>query len=187
MIKELEKRNALFINKILIFGCIFIFIIGALFHFLYHISGNNQIAAVFFPVNESIFEHLKLALYPTIIYWLIAYLILHRDYKLYLSKWIVSMTFSIAVSIIFIVAYYYVFNYAFNISLTILDILSLLAGSFLGQILGCHIYNRSKGSTIFSVICILILLLTCISFANFTFYPPNLPLFIDPSTGQLGI
>ena len=39
------------------------FVLGALMHFAYNVF-SNPIVAVIAPVNESIFEHLKLVLYP---------------------------------------------------------------------------------------------------------------------------
>ena len=45
-------------KKILI-NSLFIFVISSIFHFVYNIFPNN-ITALFFPVNESIWEHYKL-------------------------------------------------------------------------------------------------------------------------------
>lgn len=187
MIKELEKRNIKFINKIIILGILIIFFLSALFHFLYDITGGSDIAAIFFPVNESIFEHLKLALYPTLIYWLITFLIFKNDYKLRFSKWFTGMTFSIFTCMIYILSQYYILRYALNLSSSILDILSIFIGLLLGQILGCHIYNRSTSSIGILVFCIIVVLLTCIVFANLTFYPPKLPLFLDNPSQTYGI
>ena len=39
-------------------------ILGTLLHFTYEWSGENPIIALFSAVNESIWEHLKLAFYP---------------------------------------------------------------------------------------------------------------------------
>ncbi|MBE6047503.1 MAG: hypothetical protein E7213_03680 [Clostridium sp.] len=187
MIRELEKRNNQFINKVIIGGSIAIFIIATLFHFIFDLCSSCEILGIFFPVNESIFEHLKLSFYPTIVYWIVIFLIFNRDYKLNKYKWFTGMTFSIFTCILFVVCYYYVFHYALNISIKILDILSLLVGSLFGQMLGCHVYNKSSAQKFSLIICIMILILTAVFFANFTFYPPKLPLFLDISNGTYGI
>lgn len=187
MIKELEKRNIKFINKVIILGAIIIFFLSALFHFLYNITGRTVVAAIFFPVNESVFEHLKLALYPTLIYWLITFFIFKNNYKLRFSKWFAGMTFSIFVCMLYILSQYYIINYALNMSSLILDILSIFIGLFLGQTLGCHIYNRCTESTGILIFCIILVLLIVIFFANLTFYPPKLPLFLDNPSGTYGI
>lgn len=184
---EIYKRNTAFINKVILSGTVVIFFLGALFHFLYDATGKSPFAAIFFPVNESIFEHLKLVLYPSILFWIISFFILSRNHKIHFSKWIISMTFSIITSMIYIVCYYYVSHYAFDISISILDILSLLAGSFLGQLLACHLNNKLPVTKTWHIFCIIFILLICIFFANFTFYTPHLPIFMDPPTGTYGI
>lgn len=46
-------------------GFIVISIVGTLLHFLYEMSGHNKIVAIFAAVNESTWEHIKIALTPT--------------------------------------------------------------------------------------------------------------------------
>ncbi|SFU72567.1 hypothetical protein SAMN04487886_11206 [Clostridium sp. DSM 8431] len=187
MIKEFEKRDIKLINKIILSGTLIIFLLSSLFHFLFNITGGSTIAAIFFPVNESVFEHLKLVLYPSIIFWIASYFILNKNYKISFSKWVISMTLSIITNMLFILACFYVARYAFNIESLILDILSILIGSFLGQLLGMHFYNNGQKNIFLSSICILLIIIMCISFANFTFYPPKLPLFMELSSGKYGI
>lgn len=59
-------------NKIMLFcliGFIFVSIFGTLSHFFYGWSGNNKLVGIFFTANESTWEHLKLAIFPTLIYF----------------------------------------------------------------------------------------------------------------------
>ncbi len=39
-------------------------ILGVIFHFVYNWTGGNRLIGFFVPVNESIWEHLKLVFYP---------------------------------------------------------------------------------------------------------------------------
>ena len=55
----------------LIFSIILISIIGTLSHFLYDISNHNKIVGLFAAVNESTWEHIKIALTPTILWSLV--------------------------------------------------------------------------------------------------------------------
>ena len=52
----------------IIIGIIFISIIGTLLHFMYEFSGHNKIVSLFAAVNESTWEHIKIALTPTFIW-----------------------------------------------------------------------------------------------------------------------
>ena len=50
--------------------------IGALLHFTYEWSNNNSLIATFSTVNESTWEHLKLAFFPILIFGIIDLLVL---------------------------------------------------------------------------------------------------------------
>ena len=52
-------------------GFIVISIVGTLLHFLYEISGHNKVVAIFAAVNESTWEHIKIALTPTFLWGLL--------------------------------------------------------------------------------------------------------------------
>lgn len=49
---------------------IVISILGTLGHFLYEISGHNKFMAIFAAVNESTWEHIKIALIPSLLWGL---------------------------------------------------------------------------------------------------------------------
>jgi len=60
----LTKRKVLVIEVI---GTLFIIIQGSAFHFTYELSGNNPVVGSISAVNESVWEHLKLAFWPALI------------------------------------------------------------------------------------------------------------------------
>ena len=56
-----------------VFSSICIVILGSGWHFLYVILEKSNLVAWCTPINESIWEHLKLTLYPVLIVMLILY------------------------------------------------------------------------------------------------------------------
>ena len=54
----------------IIIAIIFISVIGTLLHFMYEWSGHNKVVSLFAAVNESTWEHIKIALTPTFIWTL---------------------------------------------------------------------------------------------------------------------
>lgn len=54
--------------KLEVIDFIFISILGTLLHFVYDWFGKNDIIGIFSAINESVWEHLKLLFYPTIIF-----------------------------------------------------------------------------------------------------------------------
>ncbi|MDE7286750.1 MAG: hypothetical protein K2N55_07930, partial [Lachnospiraceae bacterium] len=61
------------LKKEMIKGILFVSIVGTLCHFIYKWSGKNPIAGLFFPVNESTWEHMKLLFFPMLLYALYMY------------------------------------------------------------------------------------------------------------------
>ena len=49
-------------------GIICFTIAGTLSHFVYEWSGKNPFLALFFPINETTWEHMKLVFFPSIVY-----------------------------------------------------------------------------------------------------------------------
>lgn len=99
--------------------------LGTLWHFVYEWSGDNFLLGLIAPVNESVFEHLKLLLVPVFLFTLIefVYLIELRECLLW-RKW-KSMMAGIA----FIVIFYYCYTGILQRNVAWLDI-----GSFYGAV-----------------------------------------------------
>ncbi|MBQ3306527.1 hypothetical protein IJH02_03820 [Candidatus Saccharibacteria bacterium] len=55
----------------LIVSIVIISIIGTLAHFLYDLTNHNKFIGIFAAVNESTWEHIKIAMTPTLLWGLI--------------------------------------------------------------------------------------------------------------------
>ena len=53
-----------------VIGILFTIILGSLSHFFYGWSGNFFLVGLFSPVNESVWEHLKLLFFPALLFML---------------------------------------------------------------------------------------------------------------------
>ena len=62
-------------------GFLFTSIFGTFLHFLFDLSGQSMIAALFSAVNESIWEHMKLIYYPMFLFALIENRFGRKKYK----------------------------------------------------------------------------------------------------------
>ena len=54
-------------------GFLFVSVVGTLLHFLFDWSGESRLVALIAPVNESIWEHMKLVLWPMAVFALVEY------------------------------------------------------------------------------------------------------------------
>ncbi|MBC7959497.1 MAG: hypothetical protein H7X94_06495, partial [Vallitaleaceae bacterium] len=141
MTKTVTKTQALSSKAWILLGIPVLFIVGGLMHFAYEASGNKLLAGLFAPINESIWEHLKMAFWPTVVWWLLGYFLLSKTRGFSTKHWFVSCAISAMVSPLVIVAFYYTYTGAFGIESLVLDIFSLLLGLAIGQLLALHIYT----------------------------------------------
>lgn len=162
-----------------------IVVIGTFWHFAYALSGRSTLIGAFAPVNESVWEHLKILMFPAIISAVAEYLIYGRKH----NDFIAAKCIGIIIGLIFIVTSFY----------TYLGILGqhYIAADIAIFVLSCALtaYTSSKlmNSTYFAldqndtVICLCIITAIIILFIHFSFSPPQIELFRDPITEDFGI
>lgn len=162
-----------------------LFILGTLMHFVYDILWESPLAGLVSAVNESIWEHAKLVLWPVILWWSLYYCFRRQQYKIDRNKWFGSALVALLTALAVIPLLYYFYTSAFGVELLWVDILILFLADLFGQLLGLHVYRHGKGIPALLVIFIFIVLV--ILFAVFTFYPPQIPWFRDGVSGKYGI
>ncbi len=172
------------IKKWSIVGTVFIIVFGTLLHFVYEWSGNNAVVGIFGAVNESTWEHLKLLFWPALIFSIIEYIFIGKDYNNYITAKAVSFY----VGILLIITLFYTYTGIIGDNILVLDILVFIISVIISQYIGYSIttadYEVSRKVNFISLLAIAVLAL---AFIIFTFYPPQIPLFQDPLTGNYGI
>ena len=157
-------------------------ILGILLHFTYEWSGEKIIVGIFSAVNESTWEHLKLAFYPMVTMAIIGYFIIGHMSENY---WI-AQSLGIITALIFIISFFYTYRGIIGINIDWLNIGSFIIAIFFGEYITYKIlisnknYNAEKVSVIFLIILLF-------SFILYTFRPPQIPFFEDPISGGFGI
>lgn len=166
-----------------IIGFIFVSIIGTLAHFVYEWTGKSVIAALFCPINESPWEHLKLIFFSYLIWTVIQAFIMKGAKNLLPAKFIgvfVGMTATLS--------FFYTYTGIVGRNIDWINILSFFIGVFIAFLLDYIIIKsekmQGKGKNITTVI--LFIIMSAI-FTLFTFAPPLIPLFKDPITSSYGI
>ena len=164
-------------------GITVLFLIGSLFHFLYSISGELFVVGLFTPVNESIFEHTKMVVFPIFIWWSLFYLL--RKDNLNTNKWFMAALLSMLTSIISIPMLYYFYTEAFGVQSLVVDVLILLVAVGCGQLLGLHYYQYGKRIDYRLTLGLMVFIIML--FAFLTIFTPKLPLFQDSIDRSYGI
>lgn len=174
-----------YLNRQFIISILFIFFFGNLSHFIYNLTGNLTFVGAFFPVNESVWEHLKLLLIPVIFWWELFYIINKGKLLIDRDKWFFATIIALLSSMIFQLSFFYLYTGSLGIESLIIDISIFLFSVILGQFIGLHIYKYSKG--INYKVSFFILIIIVLFFIYITFNAPHLPIFLDGNTGNYGL
>lgn len=167
------------LKKYTIIGIIFVLLKGTLDHFLYDWSGHNEIVGLLTPINESIWEHMKMLFYPMLLYSFFLIFKFRKTYSCITS----SLCFGILMGTILIPVFFYAYTSVLGKEIFILDIgtfiLSILIAFRLSYklTLSC----RLEPYTVL-LCCLVIVLLLC--FMHFTYHPPGPRIFQDPTVSQ---
>lgn len=151
-------------------------------HFIYQLFPNILIS-FFFPVNESIFEHLKILFTSTIIYGLIDYLILKKEqiqFHNFSFSLFLSSTLAVLIFLIFYLPLYYLIGEFLPLTL-----LLMLLTYTLCQLISYYILS-TKEIPYLNSLSILLIILIYLNFIILTFSPPKEELFKDSITNTYG-
>jgi hypothetical protein len=182
-------------EKWILWGIPALFLIGGGWHFIYDIVPILPIA-IMAPVNDSVWEHMKMGLWPVIAWWLVYYLIRRKKYNIDPQKWVTATLAALVVTLITMPLVFYFYRFAFGIPMgtpeasagtfaLFFDMFILLLSNAFGQLLGLHIYRHCKGINIIAAIATIVFIVSV--FAFFTFYQPQIPLFFDYLNNHFGI
>lgn len=163
---------------------IIIYIIAVALHFLYDFIPNNFTAS-FLPVNESVWEHLKMTLNAYLIFSIVEYIIL-KTKKIQVSNYIFSILTSSVATIIFTLVLFYPIFYTYGENVIITQIIYIISIVF-GQFLSYKVMIETKNEKTLNILASLIILLLEFFFIYLTFNPRNSEIFIDKPNNKIGI
>ena len=160
--------------------------IGGLMHFTWEkVEGISALrwTAVLFPINESNWEHAKMAAWPLLV-WALA--VLAKGGRAGLRGWLMPAALCIwsAYAVMFTV------HSAMPIAFGELGIVQYVGSFFMGiahGIMAFRVAHRSEsaGSWWFAGLVLLVAMFAML--IAFTYYPPRMPLFMDSETGLYGL
>ena len=172
------------IKKITIISCFVIFLLSSLSHFVYDWF-SNFFTSIFFPVNESIWEHTKMIFTTMVVWGIIEYFIISNHGKKNFSS---ALLISTIVTIIFLIVtftpIYYIMDKKENMVITlIIYFISIVVG----QIVSYFILKKEKKFKVPNTISLICIPIIFIIYGLLTYYPIKTGLFYDYTKSQYGI
>lgn len=163
-------------------GFFFVSVVGTLLHFLFDWSGEGRLVALFAPVNESIWEHMKLALWPMAVFALVEYRSIGKE----IGRFWCAKLKGLLTALLLIPAIYYLYTGALGQHWMWFDVAIFFLAVGAGFLVETRILTQGKPCRIPNKAAAGMIVLLLILFAVVTFLPPRIPLFQDPMTGTYG-
>lgn len=159
-------------------------LLGSILHFLYDWTGHNRIAAIFGAVNESYWEHIKIAVWPVALLQLVLFLSGGHRYPSFIPAATVAL-YSIPISMVGLVFLYKSFT---KRNVLWLDIGVFAAVIVIAQVLFVQLLEQLDPAAPTVILAALFLVGLILAFLKFTLHPPQEPdVFIDPITQKYGL
>ena len=121
-------------------GIIFVFLAGALLHFIFDWSGESKVVGLFAPVNESVWEHFKLGFWPMCLFAAVEYQFLRKE----VNNFLVAKAAANYIIPVVIGAVFYGYIAITGEEILIVDILIFLVAIIIGQIASYKILTSTR-------------------------------------------
>ena len=161
---------------------IIIYLVMTKCHFLYNWTNHNKFIGLFAAVNESTWEHIKIALTPTLLWGLIDGFLYGANTNYFLAK-----SLSLLIMIIVIPILFYLYSYLLKKHILIIDILIFYIAIFLGQFFFYFILESLPISYMLNYLGTVLLFVIFGFYMIATLLPLKNFLFKDPITKKYGV
>ena len=168
-------------------GILFIVLLGPLLHFTFELSGGWRPLGIISAVNESVWEHLKLAFWPALFWTTIEWLRLRRLKKDIRPNFLLAKAVGAYIMPLVIVVIFYSYTAFTGESILAVDLSSFVIAIVTGQFVSYRLWCSWNSAQSLNWLGLATFMLGILLFAIFTFYPPHVGLFQDSPTGNYGI
>lgn len=159
-------------------------LVGSLLHFAYDWSRHNRAVALFAAVNESYWEHIKIAFWPVFLWFVAQFAIGGWSIPGFVPAATIAL-YTIPVSMIAIV---FTYKRIAGRNILWIDILSFFATVAVALIVFALVATELLASFITVVLSTCFMLVLVMGFTRYTISPPAEPdVFVDPLNARYGL
>lgn len=163
------------LKKFCIIGFFVTTVLGILFHFVYDWTGGGFLIGLFFPVNESTWEHMKLLFFPMFLFALVAGKRIERQYPCIYN----AMFTGILVGLALIPTLFYTYSgiLGFNVDWVNIAVYVLSVLAAYPVVYRVALICKNKEAKVLRIVMYALV----VAFMVFTVYPPEIGIFQVPS------
>lgn len=159
-------------------------IVGSVLHFLFDWTKHNRFVAVFAAVNESYWEHVKIAIWPVFLLQAVLFVAGGFNYSSFVPAATIAL-YSIPISMVGLV---FLYKAIFHRNILWLDISLFFVVIAIAQVLFVLFLEQLSADVSLVGLAVLFLCGLVAAFIRFTFKPPREPdVFIDPLNKKYGL
>lgn len=159
-------------------------VVGSLLHFAYDWSGHHRVVAVFSAVNESYWEHIKIAAWPTMLLYAVQFALGGAGHPSFIPAATVAL-YSIPVTMIGVV---FTYKAVTGRNVLWLDIAVFGLSIALAQTIFVGLFRGLDAGLVVVIISAVYLAGIVAAYLLFTLRPPREPdVFVDPITNRYGL
>ncbi|MDE6064669.1 MAG: hypothetical protein K2G20_08835 [Lachnospiraceae bacterium] len=162
------------LSKCIVIGILFVSTAGTLAHSLYEWTGKNILVGLFTPINEAVWEHIKLLFFPTLLFT--AYSRRFRESCPHIGY---ALCRGNLLGCLLIPTFYYTYTGALGVHFTAADI-AIFFLCVLITFLYAHRLVRTGQTEKHRLLTMVGTAILAAAIFIFTLFPPAVPLFISP-------
>lgn len=150
--------------------------LGVIFHFIYNWSGENPVAGIFFPVNESTWEHLKLIFFPILLLTIVESFFLNEYYRNIICIKLLSSLIGMSLTVVL----FYTYQGIYGKNSEVMNILIYLISMAAAWLFSYQSLKKKRFCGISRSACRIGFIVLALLFILFTLFPPHIGLFASP-------
>lgn len=161
-----------------------LFALGSLLHFAYDWSKHNKKVAIFSAVNESYWEHIKIAFWPILLLAVVEFILGGYAYP----SFIPAKTIALYVIPVSMIAMVFAYKHFTKKNILVVDILAFLISVALAQQISAMLLAQLDVDLLTILVSVPFLVTIVTSFVVFTLRPPkDTDFFKDPVSEEYGL
>ena len=163
------------VNRRVVVQTVFVTLLGSLLHFVWQWSGQNMLVALVGAVNESTWEHLKLAFWPA--FFLGVWSWSHDQDR---PGRLPALALRCTLPSFLIIGLFYGYTFLLGRHALVADLAIFVVAVGVGEWAGNLMLDHHPSKAV-ERMAALLLVLSLLAFSVFTFFPPDFFLFHEPS------
>lgn len=164
-------------------GAAFVVVTGALLHFAWEASGRSDLVAIFAPVNESVWEHLKMAFWPALLWALVERWALRGRVR----NALIAKTLEVWIACAGIVLLFYGYVALLGHHVLALDVTVFVVAVALAFTVSARVMQARRLGPFWRGVAATLLATLALALAAGAWVTPRVALFRDARTGGYGI